>query len=106
MLASQGEVGAGAITERVVGLPGRGNTLVWDCPGPPGAPTLVLLPVVTLTAELNWSAVTPALGAHFRVLAIGQRGHERGLGCPASRIPSLPLRPTDSTRINKKAVRP
>ena len=56
MLAGQWEVGAGAMTERVVGLPGHGNTLVWDCPGPPGAPTLVLLPGVTLTAELNSSA--------------------------------------------------
>jgi pimeloyl-ACP methyl ester carboxylesterase len=36
---------------------------------------------VTLTAELNWSAVFPVLGRHFRVLAFDQRGHGRGLAC-------------------------
>ncbi|MGH3834940.1 MAG: alpha/beta fold hydrolase [Pseudonocardiaceae bacterium] len=71
----------GSAVERVVELPGRGRTVVWDCPGPPGAPTLVLLHGVTLTAELNWSAVFPVLGRHFRVLALDQRGHGRGLGC-------------------------
>ncbi len=72
---------AGSVVERVVTLPGRGRTAVWDCPGPPGAPTLVLLHGVTLTAELNWSAVFPELGRHFRVLAFDQRGHARGLSC-------------------------
>jgi pimeloyl-ACP methyl ester carboxylesterase len=72
---------AGSAIARVVTLPGRGSTVVWDCPGPPGAPTLVLLHGVTLTAELNWSAVFPVLGRHFRVLAFDQRGHGRGLGC-------------------------
>ena len=33
-----------------------------------------------MTAELNWSAVFPVLGRHFRV-AFDQRGHERGLDC-------------------------
>jgi pimeloyl-ACP methyl ester carboxylesterase len=106
MLAGQWEVGAGAMTERVVGLPGRGNTLVWDCPGPPGAPTLVLLPGVTLTAELNWSGVMPALGAHFRVLAIGQRGHGRGLGCPVPGSLLFCCAGPTQQEINKKAVRP
>ncbi|MGH3898402.1 MAG: alpha/beta fold hydrolase [Pseudonocardiaceae bacterium] len=73
--------GACSVVERVVELPGRGRTVVWDCPGPPGAPTLVLLHGVTLTAELNWSAVFPVLGRHFRVVAFDQRGHGRGLGC-------------------------
>ena len=71
---------AGSAIARVVTL-GRGSTVVWDCPGPPGAPTLVLLHGVTLTAELNWSAVFPVLEQHFRVLAFDQRGHGRGLGC-------------------------
>ncbi len=71
----------GSVVERVVELPGRGRTVVWDCPGPPGAPTLVLVHGATMTAELNWSAVFPALGRHFRVLAFDQRGHGRGLGC-------------------------
>jgi pimeloyl-ACP methyl ester carboxylesterase len=72
---------AGSVVERVVELPGRGRTVVWDCPGPPGAPILLLVHGVTLTAELNWSAVFPVLGRHFRVLAFDQRGHGRGLGC-------------------------
>lgn len=72
---------AGSAVERVVELPGRGRIVVWDCPGPPGAPTLVLVHGVTLTAELNWSAVFPMLGRHFRVLAFDQRGHGRGLSC-------------------------
>ncbi len=67
--------------ERLVELPGRGRTVVWDCPGPPGAPILVLVHGATMTAELNWSAVFPVLGRHFRVLAFDQRGHGRGLGC-------------------------
>src|SRR5665809_115376 len=77
MLAGQWEVGAGAMTERVVGLPGRGNTLVWDCPGPPGAPTLMLLPGVTLTAELNWSAVSVTPGRSIRVGAPGGPGQSQ-----------------------------
>ncbi len=72
---------AGSAIARVVTLPGRGSTVVWDCPGPLGAHTLVLLHGVTLTAELNWSAVFPVLGRHFRVLAFDQRGHGSGLGC-------------------------
>lgn len=72
---------AGSTVERVVRLPGRGRTVVWDCPGPPAAPTLVLVHGATMTAELNWSAVFPVLGRHFRVLAFDQRGHGRGLGC-------------------------
>jgi 3-oxoadipate enol-lactonase len=67
--------------ERVVELPGQGSTVVWDCPGPPGAPTLMLVHGVTLTAELNWAAVFPVLGRHFHVLAFDQRGHGHGLRC-------------------------
>ncbi len=72
---------AGSPVERVVTLPGQGRTVVWDCPGQPGAPTLVLVHGATMTAELNWSAVFPVLGQQFRVLAFDQRGHGRGLGC-------------------------
>jgi pimeloyl-ACP methyl ester carboxylesterase len=71
----------GSRVERVVTLPGQGRTVVWECPGPTGAPTLVLVHGATMTAELNWSAVFPMLGQHFRVLAFDQRGHGRGLGC-------------------------
>jgi 3-oxoadipate enol-lactonase len=72
---------AGSPVERVVTLPGQGHTVVWDCLGPPGAPTLMLVHGATMTAELNWSAVFPVLSQHFRVLAFDQRGHGRGLGC-------------------------
>ncbi len=71
----------GSAVERVVTLPGQGRTVVWDYPGPPGAPTLMLVHGATMTAELNWSAVFPVLGRHFRVLAFDQRGHGRGMGC-------------------------
>lgn len=71
----------GSAVKRMVDLPGHGSIAVWDCPGPPGAPTLVLLHGVTLTAELNWLAVFPVLGRQFRVLAFDQRGHGGGLGC-------------------------
>ncbi|MFZ2117214.1 MAG: alpha/beta hydrolase [Pseudonocardiaceae bacterium] len=72
---------AGSPVERVVTLPGQGRTVVWDCPGPPGAPTLMLVHGATMTAELNWSAVFPVLCQQFRVLAFDQRGHGQGLGC-------------------------
>jgi 3-oxoadipate enol-lactonase len=62
-------------------LPGRGRAVVWDIPGPPGAPVLVLLHGVTLTAALNWSGVLDELTGHYRVLLLDQRGH--GCGLPA-----------------------
>jgi 3-oxoadipate enol-lactonase len=73
-------MGPRAVVERLVELPGRGTTLVWDCPGRPGAPAVLLVHGVTLTAELNWSAVMPALAGPFRVLAFDHRGHGSGLG--------------------------
>ena len=39
----------------------RGRLVVWDTPGPIGAPTLVLLHGVTLDAESNWGAAIPTL---------------------------------------------
>jgi 3-oxoadipate enol-lactonase len=56
-------------------LPGRGPTTVWDSGGPPGAPALVLLHGVAMTAALNWSEVLPVLAAHHRVVVFDQRGH-------------------------------
>jgi pimeloyl-ACP methyl ester carboxylesterase len=58
----------------------------WDCPGPLGAPTLLLLHGVTLTARLNWSSVVPRLTPHYRVIALdhfdpGQRGNVRLEDC-------------------------
>jgi len=64
---------------RYIWLPGRGRTFVREVPGPPGAPTLVLLHGWTATADLNWHACFAPLGAHFRVVALDHRGHGRGL---------------------------
>ena len=64
---------------RLVELPGRGTTRVWECPGPPGAGTLVLIHGVAGTAELNWGKVFAPLGRHFRVVAADLRGHGDGI---------------------------
>jgi 3-oxoadipate enol-lactonase len=64
---------------RLLHLPGRGTTRVWECAGPPGAETLVLIHGVTFTAELNWRGVFAALGRHFRVVAADLRGHGDGI---------------------------
>ncbi|HLK74455.1 MAG TPA: alpha/beta hydrolase [Streptosporangiaceae bacterium] len=66
---------------RLVTLPGRGVTRVWECAGPPGAPALMLIHGVTVTAELNWEKVLAPLSRHFRVVAMDLRGH--GDGIPA-----------------------
>jgi 3-oxoadipate enol-lactonase len=65
---------------RLVELPGRGVTRVWECAGPPGAGTLVLLHGVTFTAELNWGKVFEPLARDFRVIALDLRGHGDGIG--------------------------
>ena len=64
---------------RLVELPGRGVTRVWECAGPPGAQTLVLIHGVAFTAELNWGKVFAPLSRHFRVIAIDLRGHGDGI---------------------------
>ncbi len=71
---------------RVLELPGRGPTVVWDAPGPPGAPTLVLVHGVTLTAALNWGGIVETLGRHYRVVLVDQRGHGDGLLSGAFRL--------------------
>jgi 3-oxoadipate enol-lactonase len=63
------------LSSSLLELPGRGVTRVWEHPGPPGAPTLMLVHGVTLTAELNWSGVMEPLGAKFRVIAMDLCGH-------------------------------
>ena len=64
---------------RLVELPGRGVTRVWECAGPPGAETLMLIHGVACTAELNWGKVFTPLAAHFRVVAADLRGHGDGI---------------------------
>lgn len=64
-------------------LPGRGTTYIREMPGPPGAPTLVLLHGLSASGALNWFAAFEALGRHFRVVAVDHRGHGRGIRSPA-----------------------
>ena len=70
---------AAAPVTRLAELPGRGVTRVWQCAGPPGAETLMLIHGVTFTAELNWGKVFAPLAAHFRVIAADLRGHGDGI---------------------------
>jgi 3-oxoadipate enol-lactonase len=70
---------AAAPLTRLAELPGRGVTRVWECAGPPGAPTLMLIHGVTFTAELNWAKVFAPLSRHFHLLAIDLRGHGDGI---------------------------
>ncbi|MGE0140909.1 MAG: alpha/beta fold hydrolase, partial [Ilumatobacteraceae bacterium] len=60
-------------------LPGRGTTFVRTVPGPPGAPTVLLLHGWTATADLNFFRCYAPLGKHFRVVALDHRGHGRGI---------------------------
>jgi 3-oxoadipate enol-lactonase len=71
---------------RVLDLPGRGRTVVWDASGPPGAPTLLLVHGVTLTTALNWGGIVELLGRRYRVLLVDQRGHGDGLPCAPFRL--------------------
>ena len=64
---------------RLVKIPGRGTTRVWECPGPPGAETVVLIHGVACTAELNWRMVFAPLARDFRVVAADLRGHGDGI---------------------------
>jgi pimeloyl-ACP methyl ester carboxylesterase len=64
---------------RAVPLEGRGTTYVRELPGPPGAPTLVLLHGWMGSGGLNWCRVFEPLGRDFRVLAPDLRGHGRGM---------------------------
>jgi len=70
---------AAAPLTRLVELPGRGITRIWECAGPPGAETLMLIHGVAFTAELNWAKVLPPLARHFRVVALDLRGHGDGI---------------------------
>ena len=64
---------------RLVELPSRGTTRVWECAGPPGAETLMLIHGVAFTAELNWGKVFAPLSRYFRVIAMDLRGHGDGI---------------------------
>lgn len=64
---------------RALTLPGRGITFVRHAPGPPGAPTLLLLHGWMVTSDLNWFTCFPGLAERFRVVAVDHRGHGRGI---------------------------
>jgi pimeloyl-ACP methyl ester carboxylesterase len=65
---------------RVVDLPGRGRAFVCDLDDAgPGAPTLLLLHGLGVTAHLNWFPAFAALRPHFRVVTMDLRGHGRGV---------------------------
>ena len=49
---------AAAPLTRLAELPGRGVTRVWECAGPRGAETLMLIHGLAFTAELNWGKVS------------------------------------------------
>jgi len=65
--------------DHYVKLPGRGDTVVRDIPGPPGTPTVMLLHGLGATARLNWGRCYRPLSREFRVLSLDHRGHGKGL---------------------------
>ena len=60
-------------------LPGRGTTFVRHQPAPAGAPTVLLLHGIRVTADANWFTSYPALIGRYGVVAIDHRGHGRGI---------------------------
>ncbi len=64
---------------RRLDLPHRGTSFVRELPGPPGAPTLLLLHGWVATGGMNWFQTFDTLGEHFRVIAPDLRGHGQGL---------------------------
>jgi 3-oxoadipate enol-lactonase len=64
---------------RAVELPGRGTTFAYEAPGPPDAPTLVLIHGLAASGALNWFPAFGALSERYRVIAVDLRGHGRGI---------------------------
>lgn len=63
----------------VVRVPDRGDVFVRYMPGPPGAPTVLLLHGWMASADLNWLGTFRALAGRYHVVAIDHRGHGRGI---------------------------
>ncbi|NNE12972.1 MAG: alpha/beta hydrolase [Ilumatobacter sp.] len=64
---------------RIVHLADRGDVVVRDFGGRPGAPTVCLLHGWTASADLNFFRCYDAVGRDFRVFAFDHRGHAAGL---------------------------
>ena len=75
-----GVVNAGAVVERLVVLPGGGSTVVWDCPGRPGAAGGAASARGHPDRRAELGGGDARVSRPFRVLAFDQRGHGRGLG--------------------------
>jgi 3-oxoadipate enol-lactonase len=60
-------------------LPGRGTTFIRLRRPQPGAPTILLLHGLGVTADANWFPAYPPLAERFGVVAIDHRGHGRGI---------------------------
>ena len=60
-------------------VPGRGDMFIRYQPGPPGAPTVLLLHGWLASADVNWIGVFPALAGRYHVIAVDHRGHGRGI---------------------------
>src|SRR5438067_11733711 len=63
---------------RGLGVPGRGDTFVYEMEGPPAAPVLFLVHGLVATTQLNWFPAFPVLADRYRVVATDLRGHGRG----------------------------
>ena len=64
---------------RWLDLPRRGRTWLTELPGPPGAPTVVLLHAVGCTGMLTWFPSVHTLAERYRVVVFDQRWHGRGI---------------------------
>ena len=64
---------------RVMNLPGRGEVFVRDSGGTSASPAVLLLHGWTASADLNFFPVYACLAESYRVIALDQRGHGRGI---------------------------
>ena len=64
---------------QVMSLPGRGEVFVRDSGGTSASPAVLLLHGWTASADINFFPVYACLAESYRVIALDQRGHGRGL---------------------------